>query len=71
MTEALALPRIDFSYNQRVRLSEPEILSRPDFLRSEECGNYLEHDLQGAAQEAKSFLPVIENWNSEKLKYQS
>lgn len=37
----------------------------------EECGNYLEHDLQGAAQEAKSFLPVIENWNSEKLKYQS
>ncbi len=36
-----------------------------------ECGNYLEHDLQGAVQEAKNFLPVIENWNGEKLKYQS
>lgn len=37
----------------------------------EECGNYLEHDLQGAAREAKNFLPVIQDWNSEKLKYPS
>ena len=36
-----------------------------------ECGNYLEHDLQAAVQEAKNFLPVIQDWNSEKLKYQS
>ena len=34
MTEALALPRTDFSYHQRMRLSEAEKLSRPDFLRS-------------------------------------
>lgn len=37
----------------------------------EECGNYLEHDLPDAVREAKAFLPVIEGWNSEKLKYQA
>ena len=41
MTEALALLRTDFGYSQRVRLSEPEILSRPDFLRSlRKVGNF-------------------------------
>jgi len=34
-----------------------------------ECGNYLEHDLDGAREEAKKFLPVISSWNEEKLKY--
>ncbi len=34
MTEALALPRTDFSYRQRMRLSETEKPTRPDFLRS-------------------------------------
>ena len=34
-----------------------------------ECGNYREHDLPGAVQEAKDFLPVIENWTPENLKY--
>ena len=34
MTEALAFPRTDFCYPQRMRLSETEKLSRPDFLRS-------------------------------------
>ena len=34
MTETLALPRTDFSYQQRMRLSEAESMSRPDFLRS-------------------------------------
>lgn len=36
-----------------------------------ECGNYLEHDLEGAKQEVKAFLPVIHNWNESKLKYQN
>lgn len=36
-----------------------------------ECGNYLEHDLAGAKQQAKTFLQVIQNWNEAKLKYQS
>ncbi len=34
MTEALTLPRTDLGYCQRMRLSESESLSRPDFLRS-------------------------------------
>ena len=35
-----------------------------------ECGNYREHDLQGANAEAKGFLPVIENWRVGDLSYQ-
>ncbi|MFU0833356.1 MAG: S-ribosylhomocysteine lyase [Oscillospiraceae bacterium] len=34
-----------------------------------ECGNYQEHDLIGAVDEAKAFLPIIENWKVENLKY--
>ncbi|MCI2035714.1 MAG: S-ribosylhomocysteine lyase [Oscillospiraceae bacterium] len=36
-----------------------------------ECGNYREHDLVGAKQEAKAFLPVIQDWNESKLRYQN
>ena len=36
-----------------------------------ECGNYLEHDLAGAKQEARNFLPVIAHWNEQKLVYPS
>lgn len=35
----------------------------------EECGNYQEHDLTGALEWVRNFLPVIENWNEEKLAY--
>lgn len=35
-----------------------------------ECGNFREHDLQGAKAEAKAFLPVIESWQTEDLSYQ-
>lgn len=34
-----------------------------------ECGNYLEHDLEDAVKEARNFLPVIEGWKVENLKY--
>lgn len=34
-----------------------------------ECGNYLEHDLAGARQESKRFLPIIRDWTVEKLQY--
>ena len=34
-----------------------------------ECGNYLEHDLDAAKKEAKDFLPIISEWNEQKLKY--
>ncbi len=35
----------------------------------EECGNYQEHDLAGALEWAKNFLPVIEDWCEDKLVY--
>lgn len=34
-----------------------------------ECGNYLEHDLNGAKREALAFLPVIQDWKEENLRY--
>jgi S-ribosylhomocysteine lyase len=34
-----------------------------------ECGNYREHDLNGAVREAKNFLPVIQNWKVDQLNY--
>ena len=36
---------------------------------SAECGNYQEHDLPGAREWAARFLPVIESWTPEQLKY--
>ena len=37
--------------------------------KAEECGNYLEHDLMDAKTEAKNFLPIICDWNEQKLIY--
>ncbi len=34
-----------------------------------ECGNYRDHSLEGAINEAKMFLPVIRNVTVESLKY--
>lgn len=34
-----------------------------------ECGNYKEHDLEGAKQIAADMAEVLENWNEEKLNY--
>ncbi|NLG93377.1 MAG: S-ribosylhomocysteine lyase [Clostridiales bacterium] len=34
-----------------------------------ECGNYLEHDLEGAKKDAREFLPIIEGWSEENLRY--
>ena len=35
-----------------------------------ECGNYLDHDLQGAKQIAIDMIEVLKNWNKEKLYYE-
>ncbi len=35
-----------------------------------ECGNYLEHDLEDAKNQAKEFLHYIANWTVEQLKYE-
>lgn len=34
-----------------------------------ECGNYRDHSLAGALEEAKLFLPIIADWTVEKLRY--
>lgn len=34
-----------------------------------ECGNYLEHDLEGAKKIAKDMLSVLKEWTAEKMKY--
>ena len=36
-----------------------------------ECGNYLEHDLEGARKTAADMLSVLKDWTKEKLKYES
>jgi len=35
-----------------------------------ECGNYLDHDLEGAKEIAKDMQKVLDNWTVEKLQYQ-
>lgn len=37
--------------------------------KKEECGNYLEHDLNGAKEIAADMKKVLENWTVEKMKY--
>ena len=37
--------------------------------KKEECGNYLAHSLVGAKEIAKDMLPVLKNWNTDKMQY--
>ncbi len=37
--------------------------------KKEECGNYLDHDLEGAKEIAKKMKPVLSDWKTENLKY--
>ena len=34
-----------------------------------ECGNYLEHDLEDAKREAEAYIPVLDGYTVEQLKY--
>ena len=34
-----------------------------------ECGNYLEHDLLDAKREATEYIPVLDGYTVEQLKY--
>ncbi len=38
--------------------------------KAEECGNYLEHDLEGAKAEARAYAEVIRDWTPENLAYE-
>ena len=37
--------------------------------RREECGNYLEHDLEGAKAAAEEMRGVLAEWSEEKMRY--
>lgn len=37
--------------------------------KKEECGNYLEHDLQGAKAVADDMIKVLANWNESSMQY--
>lgn len=39
--------------------------------RHQECGNYREHDLNGAKETAKDMLVVLSDWPKEKMEYES
>ncbi len=39
--------------------------------KREECGNYLEHDLQGAQAVAEDMLPILKDWSPTKMQYQN
>ena len=41
----------------------------PGAASSAECGNWLEHDLDGAKTLAKGWLPVVANWTQDMLEY--
>ncbi|MGN0006412.1 MAG: S-ribosylhomocysteine lyase [Candidatus Gastranaerophilaceae bacterium] len=62
-TEALNLIRECFAF---IKDFEGEIPGT----KPEECGNYLEHDLQGAKTVAKDMLSVLQNWTEEKMIYE-
>lgn len=34
-----------------------------------ECGNYLEHDLEGAKENARDMVAVLENWTVDQMTY--
>ena len=36
-----------------------------------ECGNYLEHDLEGARAAARDMAAVLEEWSEERMHYES
>ena len=42
----------------------------PGAQSSAECGNWLEHDLDGAKALAQGWLPVVRNWTQDMLEYQ-
>lgn len=62
--EALKLARDSFAF---IREFSGEIPGS----RREECGNYKEHDLEGAKMVAADMLQVLEGWTAEKMDYAS
>ncbi len=69
------LVRDKISHEQAIRMTADAFAFIADYegeipgVSAVECGNYRDHSLQGAKAEAAAFLPVISDWNTQKLTY--
>lgn len=61
--EALSLIKDTFDF---IKNFEGEIPGT----KREECGNYKEHNLQGAKSTAMDMLNILENWTEDKMTYE-
>ena len=70
------LLRDTVSKEDAIRLTQESFAFIRDFhgeiprAKRQECGNYLEHDLEGAREVAVDMLRVLENWTEEKMAYE-
>ena len=60
--QALRLVKQSFDFAAEFRGDIPGVSSR-------ECGNYLEHDLDGAKKVARDMVEVLSKWSAEKMVY--
>ena len=69
------LVRNTLSHSQALDLFKNSLVFIRDFegkipgTNKEECGNYLEHNLQGAKDIAIDMLEVLKDWNEDKMYY--
>ena len=62
--DALTLVKETFSFIEKFRGEIPGT-------KRAECGNYKEHDLEGAKEIAADMLKVLEQWTEEKMEYEA
>ncbi|MCD8390694.1 MAG: S-ribosylhomocysteine lyase [Firmicutes bacterium] len=71
------LLRESISYENAIRLVKQSFEFIKDFngiipgSRREECGNYKEHDIEGARDVAEDMLAVLSDWSEDKLYYEN
>lgn len=71
------LLRNDVSKQQALELTKSAMRFIVDFegempgSRREQCGNFQDHDLAGAKKVAGDMLVVLNDWNQEKMKYET
>lgn len=69
------LTRDTLSHSAAIQLVKESMMFARDFegeipgSKKEECGNYLDHDLEGAKALGKEMAAVLENWGENNLTY--
>lgn len=69
------LVRDSISHTQTLNIFKDALEFIKDFegkipgTNKEECGNYLEHDLNGAKEIAKDMIEVLKDWSEDKMHY--